>query len=81
MSDHTPEQIETQPGSPSFDGAEAWDLYCRTCEQGCNGCDDCTDYDYDESDEPKCSRCHGDGMDPWTDYALPCPACGGRDLP
>ena len=26
-------------------------------------------------DEPECDRCHGDGMDPWNDYLLPCPAC------
>jgi len=46
----------------------------RTCEQGCNGCDECTDYD----DESKCERCHGDGMDPWNDYLLPCPLCQGE---
>jgi DnaJ-class molecular chaperone len=46
----------------------------RTCEQGCNGCDECTDYE----DPLGCSRCHGDGMDPWNDYMLPCPECGGR---
>lgn len=46
----------------------------RSCEQGCNGCDECTDYE----DEAECSRCHGDGMDPWNDYMLPCPTCGGR---
>lgn len=27
-------------------------------------------------DESTCSRCHGDGMGPMTDYALPCPECG-----
>lgn len=47
----------------------------RTCEQGCNGCDDCTDYEGDD----ECARCHGDGMDPWNDYLLPCPECGGRE--
>jgi hypothetical protein len=38
--------------------------------------------DQDEcfDDEPKCERCHGDGMDPWTDYALPCPECGEENL-
>jgi len=45
----------------------------RSCEQGCNGCDDCTDYE----DEAECSRCHGDGRDPLSDYLLPCPFCGG----
>ena len=49
----------------------------RTCEQGCNGCDDCTDYDHE--DEAECNRCHGDGMDPWNDYLLPCPACRSRE--
>mgnify|MGYP000991585712 FL=1 len=37
------------------------------------------DIDYDDLLE--CPRCHGDGMDPWNDYALPCPECGGRDAP
>lgn len=44
-------------------------------------------FDYEPGDEdwigyddtPQCPRCHGDGMDPWTDYALPCPECGGRE--
>lgn len=35
----------------------------------------------DFSDEPKCPCCGGDGMDPMTDYALPCPECGGDYLP
>ena len=48
----------------------------RTCCDGCNGCDECTDYD-DSYDEPECPRCHGDGMDPWNDYLLPCPLCLG----
>ena len=52
--------------------------YCA-CEQGCNGCDECTDYD-DSYDEPECQRCHGDGMDPWNDYLLPCPLCLGDKL-
>lgn len=50
----------------------------RTCEQGCAGCDDCTDFD-DGPDEGECPRCHGDGMDPWNDYLLECPECGGRN--
>lgn len=29
----------------------------------------------DEADD-ECSHCHGDGMDPWNDYMLPCPLCG-----
>ena len=29
-------------------------------------------------DEPTCERCHGDGMDPWVDYLLPCPLCQGE---
>lgn len=49
----------------------------RTCEQGCNGCDECTDYD----DDCECERCHGDGMDPWNDYLLPCPLCQGEQHP
>lgn len=34
--------------------------------------------DRDEAfdDEPVCPCCGGDGMDPMTDYALPCPECG-----
>lgn len=31
--------------------------------------------------DDECERCHGDGMDPWNDCMLPCPACGGRDAP
>ena len=23
-------------------------------------------------------HCHGDGMDPWNDYLLPCPLCQGE---
>ena len=34
----------------------------------------------DEEQDDECPRCHGDGMDPWNDYLLPCPVCGGRDL-
>jgi hypothetical protein len=29
-------------------------------------------------DEPECERCHGDGIDPWNDYLLPCPLCQGE---
>jgi len=32
-------------------------------------------------DEPTCARCHGDGMDPWCDYILPCPDCQGEQTP
>lgn len=28
-------------------------------------------------DDPKCHHCGGDGNDPYTDYALPCPQCEG----
>lgn len=52
--------------------------YERTCEQGCNGCDECTDY---EVDDMECERCHGDGMDPLSDYLLPCPLCQGEQQP
>jgi len=31
-------------------------------------------YDFDD-DEEECPRCHGDGMDPLTDFLLPCPMC------
>lgn len=51
----------------------------RCSAHGCHGAclpedDEC------ESDEPQCPLCHGDGMDPMTDYALPCPACEGERL-
>jgi hypothetical protein len=37
----------------------------------------------DDRDEPfeECPRCHGDGMDPWCDYLLPCPLCQGEQRP
>lgn len=44
-------------------------------------------FDYEPGDddwlEPDfvCDRCHGDGMDPWCDYMLPCPACQGEQRP
>lgn len=50
----------------------------RTCCDGCNGCDECTDYE--DHEEPECQRCHGEGMDPWNDYLLPCPLCLGDKL-
>lgn len=35
--------------------------------------------DRDEDfDDWECDRCHGDGMDPWCDYLMPCPACQGE---
>lgn len=37
--------------------------------------------DYDDTDEPECTRCRGDGMDPWCDYLLPCPECQGEQQP
>ena len=53
-------------------------VFGRSCSDGCNGCDDCTDYD---TDEPECSRCHGDGMDPQCDWLMPCPQCQGEQRP
>ena len=38
------------------------------------------DFYYDdasEPDDPMCQHCHGDGMDPMTDYLLPCKLCQG----
>jgi hypothetical protein len=32
-------------------------------------------------DEAECPRCDGDGMDPLTDYLLPCPLCQGEQQP
>ena len=53
----------------------------RTCCDGCNGCDECTDYEDDYRDEEDvCPRCHGDGMDPWSDYLMTCPLCLGDKL-
>lgn len=50
-----------------------------TCfDSGCNGCDECADY---EDDDRECDRCHGEGMDPWNDRLLPCPACQGGQRP
>lgn len=34
----------------------------------------------DDERDDECPRCHGDGMDPWNDYLLPCPMCEGDDL-
>ena len=34
----------------------------------------------DDEREHECQQCHGDGMDPWSDYMLPCPLCEGDDL-
>lgn len=43
------------------------------------------DFELDELDEPweeeECGRCRGDGMDPWTDYLMPCPDCQGEQQP
>ena len=36
--------------------------------------------DPDEYDD-ECPRCHGDGMDPWSDYLFECPECQGRPAP
>ncbi len=32
--------------------------------------------DDSEDDGPICRYCGGSGMDPWSDYVLPCPECG-----
>ncbi len=37
--------------------------------------------DPDEYDFDVCSRCGGDGMDPWNDYLLECPECHGMSQP
>jgi hypothetical protein len=34
----------------------------------------------DDFDDWVCDRCHGDGMDPFTDYLLPC-QCQGEQKP
>ena len=47
-----------------------------TCDQGCNGCEECTDDDDDGMPDDVCLHCHGDGMDPYCGYLLPCPDCG-----
>jgi hypothetical protein len=42
------------------------------------------DFYYDdasEPDEPVCAHCSGDGMDPLTDYLLPCKHCQGGQRP
>ena len=49
----------------------------RTCAQGCNGCDDCIDDD-GQDDATRWPRCDGDGADPLSDFALPCPLCLGE---
>jgi hypothetical protein len=36
------------------------------------------DRDEDFDDEPACERCHGEGVDPWVDYLMPCPLCQGE---
>ena len=35
----------------------------------------------DEPDEPVCPHCYGDGMDPMTDYLLPCWVCQREQRP
>lgn len=39
------------------------------------------DDDYEGSEDPECHWCRGDGMDPYTDYLLPCPHCQGEQRP
>lgn len=36
-------------------------------------------FDDEQDDVSPCPRCHGDGMDPWNDYILPCPVCSDDD--
>lgn len=38
------------------------------------------DWPWEDDDMPDdaCMHCHGDGMDPWNDYMLPCPLCQGE---
>lgn len=50
--------------------------------QRCAACGEVFDLE-DQADEgdddmQPCPRCHGDGMDPLTDYLLVCPACQGE---
>lgn len=52
-------------------------LGVRSYEQWMN--DLATDDDGDLADWV-CDICHGDGMDPWTDYLLPC-QCQGEQKP
>lgn len=33
------------------------------------------DHPDNDIDDDYCPRCHGDGMDPLSDYLLPCPLC------
>jgi len=40
------------------------------------------EFDDDEGPEDhECHWCRGDGMDPYTDYLLPCPYCQGDQRP
>ncbi len=46
---------------------------------------DIADYEYGDEDwledGPVCPHCLGDGMDPMTDYLLPCKLCQGEQTP
>lgn len=33
----------------------------------------------EEWDDDECPHCRGDGRDPYTDYLMPCPYCGGDE--
>jgi hypothetical protein len=46
----------------------------RHCPLGIDDSDD----SWLDDDDNWCDRCDGDGMDPMTDYLLPCPACQGE---
>lgn len=59
-------QVETGVGRPVPERADGSEHYWD-------------DRDEPFDDEPRCPCCAGDGMDPMTDYALPCPECGGRE--
>jgi hypothetical protein len=33
------------------------------------------DHPENDHDDDECARCHGDGMDPYSDYLVECPWC------
>lgn len=53
------------------------DYYGRVVGKSIDHPDNDPDFEYDDDE---CQRCHGDGMDPWNDYLLPCPLCQGEQL-
>lgn len=48
------------------------DYYDRVVGKSIDHPDNDPDFEYDDAE---CARCHGDGMDPYNDYLLPCPQC------